>query len=128
MRLFVSKTILEKLFISFRISYYCCFGFKGNLEFPDFLQKGFITSRKKTFVTNDGWCVCVCAFAFVRFSFARLCVRERAREKFNKKVFPTKISLQSVSIPPKSNYSHRISSFFYIKRLRCAKLVSYRRK
>ena len=29
----------KKLFISFKISYSCCFGFRGNLEFPDFLQK-----------------------------------------------------------------------------------------
>ena len=34
----------QKLFISFKISYSCCFGFRGNLEFPDFLQKCFITS------------------------------------------------------------------------------------
>ena len=29
----------KKLFISFKISYSCSFGFRGNLEFPDFLQK-----------------------------------------------------------------------------------------
>ena len=34
----------KKLLISFKISYSCCFGFRGNLEFPDFLQKSFITS------------------------------------------------------------------------------------
>ena len=33
----------QKLFISFKISYSCCFGNRGNLEFPDFLQKSFIT-------------------------------------------------------------------------------------
>ena len=31
----------QKLFIAFKISYSCCFGFRGNLEFPDFLQKKF---------------------------------------------------------------------------------------
>ena len=31
----------QKLFISFKISYSCCFGFRENLEFPDFLQKKF---------------------------------------------------------------------------------------
>ena len=31
----------QKLFISFKISYYCCFGLRGNLEFPDILQKKF---------------------------------------------------------------------------------------
>ena len=31
----------QKLFISFKISYYCCFGLRGNLEFPNFLQKKF---------------------------------------------------------------------------------------
>ena len=30
-----------KLFISFKISYSCCFSFRGNLEFPDFLHKKF---------------------------------------------------------------------------------------
>ena len=29
----------QTLFISFKISYSCCFGLRGNLEFPDFLQK-----------------------------------------------------------------------------------------
>ena len=33
-----------KLFISFKISYSCYFGFRGNLDFPDFIQKSFITS------------------------------------------------------------------------------------
>ena len=31
----------QALFISFKISCSCCFGFKGNLEFTDFLQKKF---------------------------------------------------------------------------------------
>ena len=34
----------QKRFISFKISYSCCFGLRGNLEFPDFLKKSFITS------------------------------------------------------------------------------------
>ena len=29
----------QKMFISFKISYSGCFGFRGNLEFPDFIQK-----------------------------------------------------------------------------------------
>ena len=29
----------QKLLISFQISYSCSFGFRRNLEFPDFLQK-----------------------------------------------------------------------------------------
>ena len=39
----------QKLFISFKISYSCCFGFRENLEFPDFLQK--------KFYNIDYWCV-----------------------------------------------------------------------
>ena len=35
---------IQKLFISFKISYSGCFDFRGNLQFPDFLQKRFITS------------------------------------------------------------------------------------
>ena len=31
----------KKLLISFKISYSCCSGFRGNLEFLDFLQKKF---------------------------------------------------------------------------------------
>ena len=31
----------KKLFISFKISYSCCFGFRGNLEFPEFIHKKF---------------------------------------------------------------------------------------
>ena len=31
----------QNFFISFKISYSCCFGFRENLEFPDFLQKKF---------------------------------------------------------------------------------------
>ena len=29
----------QKLFIPFKISHYANFGFRANLEFPDFLQK-----------------------------------------------------------------------------------------
>ena len=29
----------QKLFITFKMTYYCCFGLRGNLDFPDFLQK-----------------------------------------------------------------------------------------
>ena len=33
-----------KLFIAFKMAYSCCFSLRGDLEFPEFLQKGFITS------------------------------------------------------------------------------------
>ena len=33
-----------KLFIAFEMAYSCCFSFGGNLDFPEFLQKSFITS------------------------------------------------------------------------------------
>ena len=33
-----------KLFISFKMSYSCCFGCRENLDFPDFLLKSFISS------------------------------------------------------------------------------------
>ena len=32
-----------KLLIVFKMSYSCCFGLKGNLDFPDFIKKSFIT-------------------------------------------------------------------------------------
>ena len=45
----------QKLFISFKISYSCCFGFRENLEFPDFLQKKFynIDYRAQCFDENQ---------------------------------------------------------------------------
>ena len=33
-----------ELFIALKIAYSCCFCLRGNLDFPDFLQKKFITS------------------------------------------------------------------------------------
>ena len=30
-----------KLFIAFKMAYSCCFGLRGILDFPDFLQKKF---------------------------------------------------------------------------------------
>ena len=33
-----------KLFITFKMAYSCCFGLRGNLDFPDYLQKSFISS------------------------------------------------------------------------------------
>ena len=33
-----------ELFIALKIAYSFCFGLRGNLDFPDFLQKSFITS------------------------------------------------------------------------------------
>ena len=35
-----------ELFIAFKITYYCCFSSGGNLDFPEFLQKSFITSTR----------------------------------------------------------------------------------
>ena len=34
----------QKLLIAFKMACYCCFSFGGNLDFPEFLQKRFITS------------------------------------------------------------------------------------
>ena len=40
--LFLSKTILYlELFIALKMAYSCYFGLRGNLDFPDFLQKKF---------------------------------------------------------------------------------------
>ena len=33
-----------KLFIAFKMVYSCCFSFGGNLDFPEFIKKSFITS------------------------------------------------------------------------------------
>ena len=42
----------QKLFISFKISYSCRFGLRVNLDFPDFLQKSFITSTTALHSSN----------------------------------------------------------------------------
>ena len=34
----------QKLFIAYKMACSCCLGSRGNLDFPDFLQKSFITS------------------------------------------------------------------------------------
>ena len=33
----------QKLLFAFKMAYSCCFGLGRNLDFPDFLQKSFIT-------------------------------------------------------------------------------------
>ena len=38
------QNYMQKLLISFKISCSCSFGFRGNLQFPDFLQKSSITT------------------------------------------------------------------------------------
>ena len=38
------QNLTLELFIALKISFSCCFSFRGNLDFPEFLQKSFITS------------------------------------------------------------------------------------
>ena len=35
------------MFIAFKMAYSCCFNLRGNVDFPYFLQKSFITSLKR---------------------------------------------------------------------------------
>ena len=35
------QNYVQKLFIAFKMVYSFCFGLRGNLDFPDFLQKKF---------------------------------------------------------------------------------------
>ena len=46
----------QKLFISFQISYSCCFSFRGNLEFPDFLQKRITSTAGLVVMVVDPRC------------------------------------------------------------------------
>ena len=39
-----NQNYTQKLFIAFKMAYSWCFGLKGNLDFPDFLQKSVLTS------------------------------------------------------------------------------------
>ena len=41
-----------KLSTAFKMTYSCCFGQRGNLNFPDFLKKSFITSTTGAHTTN----------------------------------------------------------------------------
>ena len=46
-----------ELFIALKIASSCCFGLRGNLHFPDFLQKSFITSTHGPLVHQIlKWC------------------------------------------------------------------------
>ena len=36
---FFKQNFTLKLFIAFKLAYSCCLGLRGNLNFPDFLQK-----------------------------------------------------------------------------------------
>ena len=40
----VKQIYTLKLFIAFKMAYSSCFSLGGNLDFPEFLQKSFITS------------------------------------------------------------------------------------
>ena len=50
----------QKLFIAFQMAYSCCFCLRGNLDFPDFLQKSFKTSS--TELENFSLQTCVIEF------------------------------------------------------------------
>ena len=41
-----------KLLITFKMPYSCCFSLRGNLDFPDFLQKSFITFNAEPTVNS----------------------------------------------------------------------------
>ena len=43
-----NQNYAQKLFIAFKMAYSCCFGLRGNINFPDFLQNFFITSTTGT--------------------------------------------------------------------------------
>ena len=40
---FFKQNYALKLLITFKMAYSCCFSLGGNLDFPDFLKKSFIT-------------------------------------------------------------------------------------
>ena len=37
----LKQNYAQKLFIAFKMTNSCCFGLRGNLDFPDFLQKNY---------------------------------------------------------------------------------------
>ena len=53
------QNYILKLFIAHKMSYSCCFSWGGNLDFPEFLQKSFITST-----TGE---ICVLSAAWKRY-------------------------------------------------------------
>ena len=44
-----NQNYAQKLFIAFKMAYSCRCGLRGNLDFPDFLQKSFITLATGSF-------------------------------------------------------------------------------
>ena len=44
----IMQKFTPELLIVLKVVYSCCFGFKGNLEFPDFLQKLFYNINYRT--------------------------------------------------------------------------------
>ena len=44
----VKQIYTLKLFIAFKMAYSSCFSLGGNLDFPEFLQKSFITSTTES--------------------------------------------------------------------------------
>ena len=40
-KIFFNESYTQKLFIAFKMTYFCCVGLRGNLDFPRFLQKMF---------------------------------------------------------------------------------------
>ena len=48
--LFSNKTILYKCLMFLKTAYSGCFGLRGNLEFPDFSKKSFITSTTELLI------------------------------------------------------------------------------
>ena len=41
MNAFFTENYTQKLFIAFKMAHSCCFGLRGDLDFPDFIQKKF---------------------------------------------------------------------------------------
>ena len=54
-----------KLFVAFKRANSCCFGLRGNLDFPDFLKKSFITSTTRV-LSRYFFCA---ALAYVLYPF-----------------------------------------------------------
>ena len=81
---FCKQKYTLKLSVAFILAYSCCFGLRGNLDFPDFLQKSFITSTtgfdlKISIFMNRPSPASFCLFLFFLRQFYRIIIVDLSR-------------------------------------------------
>ena len=93
----------QKLFIALRMVYSFCFGLRGNLDFPDFLQKKFynINYRSKTLAKIFCYRYRFRGKVVYFLNIYRICSRQSKSEASNYPA-PLAIPLPSYSVDPQN--------------------------